>query len=195
MSTYRTMGKYWNVGIDYGRLPATPRQLRRLWHLSGRKVDYRGRALNRYQASEEIERLEKDAAERQEMLKPTDMKHAFYEALMIRASARARDVAQQWLETHPVPVFRIYDPSAGTSVPVYGRVGHAVLKVTSRRDTFARWASESGHMGQKGEIELNHVHAERPELDLQLAALSAALSVLEGGSVHSVRIYAADNTD
>ena len=61
MPAYRTMGKYWNVGIDYGRLPATPRQLRRLWHLSGRKVDYRGRALNRYQASEEIERLEHTA--------------------------------------------------------------------------------------------------------------------------------------
>src|SRR3546814_8288102 len=49
---FGSKGRYWNVGMsEPGRLPATSRQLRALWYLSDRKVDYRSKGLTRDDAS------------------------------------------------------------------------------------------------------------------------------------------------
>src|SRR3546814_4696860 len=83
---FGSKGRYWNVGMsEPGRLPATSRQLRALWYLSDRKVDYRSKGLTRDDASDEIRRLSEEREEKQKHQEPGAMRDAMFRGALRRA--------------------------------------------------------------------------------------------------------------
>lgn len=177
---YGSQGRYWNVGLsEPGRLAATARQLRALWYLSDRKVDYRSKGLTRDEASEEIRRLSEEREERQKHEDPGAMQHAMFRAAMRRAIRAANAAGDAWMAQHPEPLFRIYDPETQTFEPVHGVMGYAYLSWPPRRSPFGVWLRENHYEGQIVSVPVPHSYMDRRERDLQIACEAAALREFE----------------
>lgn len=175
--------------FDFGQSPATDRQLYKLWLLSGKKEDFRGRNLTRRDASKIIERLEQKRSDRPTR-NPTHLNA--YKGVYDRAVSAASAAGAKWLAENRDPVFSIFDPETGKRCPVFGRVGEVFIRFPDSKSPFGRWLKEHAFNKQHQYVYLPHAYFGRLEYGLQKACIKAALKELEAGGVRNLRLYDQD---